>query len=76
MRPFALAVLVGLIGCGAPGRTVEDFIDDPEAAARIVDECRDGRVKRECEAAERGLIEARRRARIQLYERTSQSARP
>lgn len=69
MRSVALLALVGLIGCGAPHRTAEDFAADPEDAARVVAACDAGRASDACEPARRGLAEARREARMRAYER-------
>lgn len=62
-----LAALVAA-GCTAPARSVDDFAADPEAARRVVAACDAGRTHTECEAARRGLAEARRRARMAAYE--------
>ena len=69
MRRSALLVALGLVGCGAPDRTAEEFAADPEAAEAIVAACDAGRADGECEAARRGLAEARREARMRAYER-------
>lgn len=62
-------MMLGLFGCDAPARTAADFAADPDGAARMVADCDAGRVDRECEAARRGLAEARREARMRAYER-------
>lgn len=68
MKRSALLVALGLVGCGAPERTVEDFAADPDAAEAIVAACDTGRTQTECDAARRGLAEARRDARMRAYE--------
>lgn len=69
MKRSALLVALGLVGCGATDRTAEDFSADPEAAEAIVAACDAGRETDHCEAARRGLAEARREARMRAYER-------
>lgn len=70
MKRSALLVALGLVGCGATDRTAEDFAADPDAAEAIVAACDAGReVDGECEAARRGLADARREARMRAYER-------
>ena len=69
MRRSALLVALGLVGCGASDRTAEDFAADPEAAEAVVAACDTGRTEGDCEAARRGLAEARREARMRAYER-------
>ncbi|MDX2335313.1 MAG: EexN family lipoprotein [Brevundimonas sp.] len=69
MRRSALLVALGLVGCGSPERTAEDFAADPDAAEAVVAACDAGRAERECEAARQGLAEARRQARMRVYER-------
>nr|WP_281380582.1 EexN family lipoprotein [Brevundimonas variabilis] len=63
-------MLISLVACGAPDRTVEDFVANPDAAAKVVAECDAGQAEGECEAARRGLAEARRQSRMRTYERT------
>jgi hypothetical protein len=65
---IALFVAVALAGCSAPDRTAEKFAADPDAAARVVAACDAGRTETECDAARRGLAEARRDARMGAYE--------
>ncbi len=69
MKRSALLVALGLVGCGASERTVEDFAADPDAAEAVVAACDAGRETDDCEAARRGLTEARREARMRAYER-------
>ncbi|OYW39132.1 MAG: hypothetical protein B7Z42_06630 [Brevundimonas sp. 12-68-7] len=72
MKRSALLVALGLVGCGATDRTAEDFAADPEAAEAaeaVVAACDAGRINHECEAARRGLADARREARMRAYER-------
>jgi len=69
VRRSALLVALGLVGCGASDRTVEDFAADPEAAEAVVAACDAGREAEACEAARQGLAEARRDARMRAYER-------
>ncbi|MBA4807703.1 hypothetical protein [Brevundimonas sp.] len=69
MKRIAALVMLGLVGCEAPARTAEDFAADPQGAARVVADCDAGRAEGECEAARRGLAEARREARMRAYER-------
>lgn len=69
MTRITLLAVLGLIGCGAPERTAADFAADLEAAARVVANCDAGRTNGDCEAARRGLAEARRQARMRAYER-------
>ena len=70
MKRMTLLAVLGLIGCGAPERTAADFAADPDAAEAIVAACYAGReVDGECEAARRGLADARREARMRAYER-------
>jgi hypothetical protein len=69
VKRSALLVALGLVGCGASERTVEDFAADPDAAEAVVAACDAGRETDECEAARRGLTEARREARMRAYER-------
>lgn len=69
MKRSALLVALGLVGCGATDRTAEDFAADPQGAAQVVADCDAGRADGECEAARRGLAEARREARMRAYER-------
>lgn len=69
MRSVALLTLVGLVGCGAPDRTAEDFAADPEDAAKVVAACDAGRESDACGPARQGLAEARREARMRTYER-------
>lgn len=75
MKRIAALVTLGLVGCGAPARTADDFAADPQAAARVVADCDAGRVGRECEAARRGLAEAHREAWMRAYERAYLGAR-
>lgn len=70
MKRSALLAALGLVGCGATDRTAEDFAADPEAAEAIVAACDAGREAGECEAARRGLADARRAARMRAYEQT------
>ncbi|WP_191555431.1 hypothetical protein [Brevundimonas aurantiaca] len=67
MTRIALFVAVALAGCSAPDRTAE-IAADPDAAARVVAACDAGRTETECDAARRGLAEARRDARMGAYE--------
>ncbi|UQV18941.1 EexN family lipoprotein [Brevundimonas albigilva] len=67
MRRSALLVALGLVGCGTPERTAEDFAADPDAAEAVVAACDAGRTQTECDAARRGLAEARRDARMRAY---------
>ena len=69
MKRSALFVALSLVGCGATDRTAEDFAADPDAAEAVVAACDAGRAERECEAARQGLAEARRQARMRVYER-------
>ncbi|GAA0634806.1 hypothetical protein [Brevundimonas lenta] len=69
MKRSALVVALGLVDCGATDRTAADFAADPEAAEAIVAACDAGRETDECEAARRGLADARREARMRAYER-------
>lgn len=62
--------MAALCGCSAPERGVETFAADPTTAAAVVADCDAGRTRRECDAARRGLAEARRQARMDAYERT------
>jgi len=66
---IALLAVLGLIGCSAPERTAADFAADPQGAAKLVADCDAGRIGDDCEAARRGLAEARREARMRAYER-------
>lgn len=68
MRRSALLVALGLVGCGTPERTADDFAADPDAAEAVVAACDAGRTRAECLAARRGLAEARRDARMRAYE--------
>lgn len=70
MKRSALLVALGLFGCGASDRTAEDFAADPEAAEAVVAACDAGRETDDCEAARRGLADARREARMRAYERS------
>jgi hypothetical protein len=65
---IALLAAFALAGCGAPDRTAGEFAADPDAAARVVAACDAGRTQTECDAARRGLAEARRDARMRAYE--------
>ena len=69
MKRSALLVALGLVGCGATDRTAEDFAADPDAAEAIVAACDARRTNAGCEAARRGLADARREARMRAYER-------
>ncbi len=69
MKRIAVLMILGLAGCGAPARTAEDFAADPQGAAQVVVDCDAGRADGDCEAARRGLAEARREARMRAYER-------
>ncbi|MFN3668436.1 MAG: hypothetical protein ACK4VY_03955 [Brevundimonas sp.] len=69
IRRRVIAAAVLLAGCGAPGPGVEDFAADPQSAERAVADCDAGRARRDCEAAWRGLAEARRRQRMAAYAR-------
>ena len=69
MRRSALLVALGLVGCGSPERTADDFAADPDAAEAVVAACDAGRETDDCEAARRGLADARREARMRAYER-------
>lgn len=75
MKPTALLMILSLAGCGAPVRTAGDFAADPEEAARVVADCDAGHEEGECEAARRGLAEARREARMRAYERAFRGTR-
>ena len=68
MRRSALLVALGLVGCGAADRTADEFAADPDAAEAVVAACDAGRADVECDAARRGLAEARRDARMWAYE--------
>ncbi|GAA0625123.1 hypothetical protein GCM10009422_22110 [Brevundimonas kwangchunensis] len=68
MRRSALLVALGLVGCGAPDRTAEDFAADPEAAEAVIAACEAGREADDCAAAREGLAEARRTTRMRAYE--------
>ena len=70
MRRAAAVILAVLYGCSAPERGVEVFAADPSTAAAVVADCDAGRTRRECDAARRGLAEARRRDRMDAYRRT------
>jgi len=69
VKRSALLVALGLVGCGASDRTAEDFAADPDAAEAVVAACDAGRTNDGCEAARRGLADARREARMRAYER-------
>lgn len=69
MKWVALLAVLELVGCDTPARTAEDFAADPDGAARVVTDCDAGRADGECEAARRGLAQARREARMRAYER-------
>lgn len=69
MRRAAVIVLAVLCGCTAPERGVEAFAADPSTAEAIVNDCDAGRTRRECDAARRGLAEARRQERMDAYRR-------
>ena len=69
MKRSALLVALGLVGCGPTDRTAEDFAADPDAAEAVVAACDAGGETDDCEAARRGLAEARREARMRAYER-------
>lgn len=64
---LALIVALAAGACCAPARTAADFAADPKAARAAVAACEAGRRTRDCEAARAGLIEARRRARMNVY---------
>lgn len=69
MRRLTLIAGVALCSCSEQERTVEAFAADPAAAAAVVADCDAGLTDRECEAARRGLAEARRRQRMDAYRR-------
>ena len=69
MKPLVWLAVLGLAGCERPERSVDHFVSDPEAAARVVADCDAGRETDDCAAARRGLAEARRQARMRAYER-------
>ncbi len=65
---LALATLAVLAGCDRSSRTAAMFADDPDSARAVVAACDAGRTRAECPAARAGLAEARRRARMAVYE--------
>lgn len=68
IRLLRLLPVAVLAACGPSGRGPADFAREPEAAEAVVAECDAGRRRRDCEAARRGLAEARREARMAEYE--------
>lgn len=69
MRRLPIIACAAISACTAPERDVETFAAAPATAAAVVADCDAGRTRRECDAARRGLAEARRRARMDAYER-------
>ena len=70
MNACRLTALVVLGACGAPERSAVDYADDPVAATETIAACDEGRARRDCNAAEHGLAEARRRGRLDAYRRS------
>lgn len=56
--------------CSPPPQDAGTYARMPENAARVVADCDAGRRTRDCVAARKGLIEARRRERMAAYART------
>lgn len=69
-RLLLLLPIAAMTACGPPNRAPTNFAREPEAAEAVVAECEAGRRRRDCDAARRGLAEARRAARMADYEAT------
>ena len=59
----------GFAATGRMNPLAETAFPVPLDDAELVAACDDGRAERECEAARQGLAEARRQARMRVYER-------
>lgn len=66
-RLLLLLPVAAAAACGPSERGPADFAREPEAEA-VGAECDAGRRRRDCEAARRGLAQARREARMEAYE--------
>ena len=60
---------VAVIGTGGQGSGHVGRLLKETKGCRFVAACDAGRAERECEAARQGLAEARRQARMRVYER-------
>ena len=69
-RLVILFACVLLPACSPPPRDAEGIAQAPGSAAKVVADCDAGRRTRDCVAARKGLIEARRRERMAAYART------
>lgn len=68
IRLLRLLPVAAVAACGPSGPAPAEFARAPERAEAVVAECDAGRRRRDCDAARRGLAQARQEARMARYE--------